>query len=386
MSTYAYVDYKGFSVISPTPPGLPAQTVDANFKIVADALANSPAGVAHVSPNGSDSTGNGSFYRPFLTLQKAFSLLAAGDFTAIKLGPGSFGQANLTVGANTPTSWSLLGSGMWSSAVAGISINATASHAGMNIHFRDLKSSEGATASPAIAIETSSAIGYFHLDVSDVYLSRAGGAATEVVKAYGTSPSNEPLALRLCGLSHVRATGSGQNCVDIGHGQFQMIGGGMWSTSGNEIKAKSGATAIQLNGVLLGSMAGIGKSNALIAIENSGTGLQVMLSSLVTTMGTGHLIDAASGAQILAFLDCIAAIRGGTGGVSVPTGIVIYGNTIDASSGAELPITAYQQINLKKALSTAFLPTTSGNWTGSPTTVQAALDELAGRVYTLEHP
>jgi hypothetical protein len=55
-------------------------------------------------------------------------------------------------------------------------------------------------------------------------------------------------------------------------------------------------------------------------------------------------------------------------------------------SGQELPVTAGQLVHTKKAASTFFLPTTAGHWTTSPTTAQTALDELAARVYALEHP
>jgi hypothetical protein len=125
----------------------------------------------------------------------------------------------------------------------------------------------------------------------------------------------------------------------------------------------------------------MGKSAPCISVLNSGSGMQVILLGVSAFVGTGDLVNVAAGATASIIADQIVAVRGGTGGLSIPTGALIVGDTLDPMTGVEIPVTAGQLIYTKKAGSTAFLPTTAGNWTTSPTTVQAALDELAARIH-----
>lgn len=338
----------------------------------------SPADTCYVSTNGNDSTGNGSFTNPYLTVQKAFDVVAAGNCKAINVGPGTYDEtAILTVGASTPSQWSLVGAGMWSTAIRAVKVDASGGSvpaATMNVYFSQFKSSEDSTSDPAIDIVTSSsnALTGFHLDVNDLYLSR--NSANPVVRVGGSISNPSEFAFRFTGTTTIRNTSSGDG-VELPFGILQSAGSTIYSASGREIFTSTGARAVQLTGTLIGNTAGMGKSAPNIYATNSGTGLQILVNGVVFTVGTGHIVEVPAGAgAATVLLSETVVVRAGSGGVSNPTGAVIQGNTVDASTGAEIPVTAGLLIPYKKALSTYYTGTTSGL---SATTVQAAIDEVA---------
>jgi hypothetical protein len=383
--SYTYTDYKGLWVITPTPTGQPALLIDTNFKRLADGL--STAKTVYVAKNGNDTTGNGSLYKPLLTVQAALNRVATGDAEAVFVGPGRYEEdAVMTATANTPAGWLLAGSGKQGTVIRSIKIVAAASIV-MNIDLQNFCSDDSSSA-PALELQTSSNAIVANIDVSNVYLDSGSGSGTlPLVKISGSPPSGEPAIINFTGACAIKARGSGQNAVQLDHGRFYMYNGSVVSASGSEVVANPAATCVSLVacGLGEGTVSNLGKSAPCISVPGSGSGLQVILLGAIAFIGTGHLIDAAAGAQIAVIADQIVAVRGGTGGLSCPAGQAVVGDTMDFSTGQELPVTAGLLVYTKKAGSTVFTPTVAGNWTTSPTTVQAALDELASRLHAAEH-
>jgi hypothetical protein len=381
--SYIYTDYKGLSVIDPTPSGLPAQTIDANFKTLADGL--STAKTVYVAKNGNDTTGNGSLYKPLLTIQAALNRVATGEAEAIFVGPGRYDEdAVMTATANTPAGWLLAGSGKQGTIIRSIKIVATAPII-MNIDLQNF-CSDNSSSTSALELQTSSEAIVANIDLSNVYLDSSG--SLPVVKISGSSPVGEPAIINFTGASVIKARGSGQHAVQLDHGRFYIYNGAVASATGSEVVANAGAACISMVASGLGEsgITNMGKSAPCIDVLNSGSGLQVILLGVSAFVGAGNLVNVAAGATASIIADQIVAVRGGSGGLSIPTGAAIVGDTLDPMSGQELPVTAGQLVHTKKAASTFFLPTTAGHWTTSPTTAQTALDELAARVYALEHP
>lgn len=370
-----------------TSSGLAATNVQNAIDELAPVMVgNSLQDLIYVSKSGNDSTGTGAINKPYLTVQKAFDDIAAGNAISVFVGPGDYDEtAVLTVGADTPTGFSMIGSGTWSTNVRGIKIDASSAPDGRGYNLDTFNfSSHLSSTDPNIELVAKSTLGHFHLDAENMYMS---GSAAGVAAVKFSGDKCEDAGIRLKGCTTF-VSGENACCLDLPFGICQMINGGFRSTNGPEVKTTTEASYLITTGFLLGEgNAGTSKTYPNVAVTNNGeSGLIVMLNSTQCFVGSGHVVDVSvnTGSCTVVTSEVIV-MRNGTGGFHNPTGAVVLGNTIDGVTMQEIPATSAPGylFCMKKAASTSF--DISGGILTS-TNVQGAIDELAARVYALENP
>jgi hypothetical protein len=291
--------------------------------------------VVYVRKDGNNSTGDGSFVYPYLTLLKALQSIT--DNTASKryridVGPGSFTESSLPL---KPYVW-IEGNGTPIAGLTRVSVSVTADST-FNV---DIGARGG---------------------MSNIYVN-----GTLNFDLTGTGHSN-PTVLEIFNVTFVDGvtykgnnSGDGLDWRGMGSATFgdvTLTGGGSNFFVGilcfGNINVLSGPSGVVqgfnlLNGVCAGNM-----------VVTASNGQTTTLGLANTNMGGSMSLTQTSG-TLQAFID-VASYP--------PSGISRSGSTT--------------LVNQTDGRMVAFTPTTPANWNTSPTTIQAALDELAARVKAL---
>lgn len=260
----------------------------------------------YVDPNGDDTTGNGSFEKPFRNISAALASFAPGDQGTIILGSGQYPEAG-------PIAWknnvNMIGS--------------VASTTNVNAHFT-YTSSAGETTIFTFANLAMQNFIDLDLTLSDFY------SISMVQGLFGIKRADSNLS-GILGLTGAISDGS-------------ILNGKM-----------------ELQGVLIGGTIVIG------------SGAQIASFSTNIFAGNFDL----QGTAIFTTVDTLFAPGSYIHGTVIGPDTPVWRTDTQSDFGFTGSLT---KVFVDSATHNNYTPTTPANWTGSPTTVQAALDRIAAAV------
>jgi hypothetical protein len=410
---YSWTTYNGLPVITPDPAtGTPARNINDAIKTLSDnvltateaasnvetnveslqsslatlqttvgAIANlsiTEQYVIHVAKNGNDTTGDGSILKPYLTVQAALTAVAATNAAnyKIQIGPGLYDEiATFTFPTERECCLSVIGAGYRSvTVIKGLSFTNTDTSHVKRLFLENFSISDESqwfttpSTEAGLNLISSGTTWLATLSKMDIngFTSNIGIAVT------GTHSNLMGLGLKSVGVNAAFAIICQGGTMQAGDSWFSS------SSVGNHDLVFAPGMNVQINGTTIGALKTVGSGNSVANVYvQSGTGGLYQFGTCLFYNDTGNTITCdATGAAVQVGEITLVHQSGGT--ISNANGAVVAGITTD-NNGAVIPVSAASVLYANKATTTAFSPTTSTNWTSTPTTVQSALDSLAAR-------
>lgn len=398
------IDYNGLKVVSPNPSNLGGAAINYNFKKLVEINPMPAPTTTFYVDNTSTQPPNGSFTQPFLLIQDAINAALAfanspgGKYPSvlIQISPGKYAGENLTVTVpSTQFRLSIRGAGSGgcnNTIVSPINfILPDDASSNSMIAIEDISFVASSSGSTALTVTDAANAGYtlFYLLNVQCWAGQSASYAMHVTNAGGSGQ----LLFQCdghCLIKSAETTASASSAVtglNLERGIFSGIATSFYGLRAPAI-VLSNTASLELKDAVINVNLGTAGAKNVDCVAASDTANVRLQQSLLTPGGNGQVIShtgtfTSPNGYVVA-TDMGAVLSGGTGGVSLPNGAMLFSGQMVDETGTPLAVNISNpalRVFVRRDANIGYTPADTSNWaTAPPTNIKDAINRIAAAV------